>query len=101
MPRVKIAIVDSGIHAGHPHVGAIAGGIGVTPDGFVDDYIDRLGHGTAVAGAIREKAPEAEIYAVKIFDRRLAAEIGAMARAIEWCVENEMDLVNLSVGTAH
>jgi subtilase family protein len=98
---MKIAVLDSGIHAGHPHVGTVAGGIGVTAAGFVDDYVDRLGHGTAVAGAIREKAPDAEIYAVKIFDRRLSAEIDTIARALEWCIEREMDLINLSVGTGN
>jgi hypothetical protein len=54
-----------------------------------------------VAGVIREKAPEAEIYAVKIFDRRLSASIDDIVRALEWCVEQRMDFVNLSLGTAN
>jgi hypothetical protein len=94
---MKIAIVDSGIHAGHPHVGAVAGGVGIVGG----DLIDRLGHGTAVAGAIREKAPDADLYAVKIFDRRLSADIDTMIRALEWCAEHKMDIVNLSLGTAN
>jgi hypothetical protein len=94
---MKIAIVDSGIHAGHPHVGAIAGGVGIVGE----DFVDRLGHGTAVAGAIREKAPDADLYAVKIFDRRLSADIDTMVRALEWCADHEMDVVNLSLGTAN
>jgi hypothetical protein len=98
---MKIAIVDSGIHAGHPHVGDVAGGIGVAGDGFSEDFVDRLGHGTAVAGAIREKAPDAELYAVKIFDRRLSAGIDAITRALEWCIQHQMDLINLSLGTAN
>jgi hypothetical protein len=63
------------------------------------DAIDRLGHGTAVAGAIREKVPDAELYAVKVFDRKLAANIGVILRALAWCREHRMDLVNLSLGT--
>jgi subtilase family protein len=98
---MKVAIVDSGIHAGHLHVGRVAGGIGVTESGFNDDFVDRLGHGTAVAGAIREKAPDAELYAVKIFDRRLSAGIDAIVRALEWCLGHEIDLINLSLGTAN
>jgi subtilisin family serine protease len=50
---MKIAIVDSGIHPGHPHVGEVAGAIEIAVDGVSNDAIDRLGHGTAVAGAIR------------------------------------------------
>src|SRR5579862_9714980 len=96
---MKIAIIDSGIHAGHPHVGVVAGAVALTPAGESNDTIDRMGHGTAVAGAIREKAPDAELYAVKVFDRRLAANIAVILRALEWCREHGMDLVNLSLGT--
>jgi subtilisin family serine protease len=96
---VKIAIIDSGIHPGHPHVGQIAGAVEITLAGERPDAIDRLGHGTAVAGAIREKAPDAELYAVKVFDRRLTANIGVILRALEWCRDHHMDLVNLSLGT--
>ncbi len=92
---MKIAIIDSGIHSDHPHVGRIAGGIALAGD----DLLDRLGHGTAVAGAIREKAPDADLYAVKIFDRRLSTNFATLEKALEWCVENEMDVINLSVGT--
>jgi subtilisin family serine protease len=96
---MKIAIIDSGVHAGHPHVGEIAGAVEITPTGERDGAIDRLGHGTAVAGAIREKMPDAEIYAVKVFDRRLTANIAVIVRALEWCRDHQMDLVNLSLGT--
>jgi hypothetical protein len=96
---MKIAIIDSGIHPGHPHVGEVAGAVEITLAGEGHDAIDRLGHGTAVAGAIREKAPEAALYAVKVFDRRLAANIGVILRALVWCREHGMDIVNLSLGT--
>lgn len=98
---MKIAIIDSGVHPDHPHVGPVAGGVGVTAAGFTDDFIDRLGHGTAVAGAIREKVPAADLYAVKVFDRRLSANIEVILRALEWCIERHMDVINLSLGTAN
>jgi len=69
--------------------------------GWGDDPVDHLGHGTAVAAAIREKAPHADLFAVKIFDRRLAANIQAVLRALRWCRDEGMDLVNLSLGTAN
>ncbi len=80
-------------------MGRIAGSVEITPAGVGSDGIDRLGHGTAVAGAIREKAPKAELYAVKVFDGRLRANIGVILRALEWCKEHGMDVVNLSLGT--
>ena len=98
---VRIAVVDSGVHAAHPHVGSVAGGVAIDDDGReYDDYVDRLGHGTAVAAAIREKAPDAEIYAVKVFDRSLSTRISALVAAIDWSAANGMHLVNLSLGTA-
>lgn len=93
---MKIAIIDSGVHADHPHVGRIAGGISLVDD----DLLDRLGHGTAVAGAIRERAPVAELYAVKVFDRRLSAKMAVLVQALEWCAAERMDVVNMSLGTA-
>jgi hypothetical protein len=96
---MKIAIIDSGIHRGHPHLGEIAGVVEITAEGVGDGAIDRLGHGTAVAAAIHEKAPDAELYAVKVFDRRLSTKITVILRALEWCREHQMDLVNMSLGT--
>ncbi len=98
---MKIAVIDSGIHAGHPHVGAVAGAIHFMADGAGDDPVDRLGHGTAVAAAIREKAPDAEIFSVKVFNGRLSAGIGALLRGLEWCRDHQMELINLSLGTAN
>ena len=99
--RVRVGIVDSGINPDHPHVGGIAGGVNCHPGGDSTDFIDRIGHGTAVAGAIREKAPEAELYAVRIFERRLSATIETLLRGLEWCLDHTMDIVNVSVGTAN
>ena len=62
---VRVAVIDSGVHASHPHVNGVAGGVGIDSEGHEhDDYVDRLGHGTAVAAVIREKAPDAAILAV-------------------------------------
>jgi hypothetical protein len=96
---MRIAIIDSGIHDGHPHVGRVAGSVHFTADGEGIDPVDHLGHGTAVAGAIREKVPAADLFAVKVFDRRLSVHIGAILRALVWCRTERMDVINLSLGT--
>jgi subtilisin family serine protease len=100
---VKVAVIDSGVNPAHPHVGGVAGGAAISA-GEADpshDYLDYLGHGTAVAGAIREKAPDAILYAVKVFDRALTTNIEIIIKAIDWCVDNRMDVINLSLGTAN
>ena len=98
-PRVRVAVVDSGIHPEHPHVRGVAGGVGIFRSHESDDYLDRIGHGTAVAAAIREKAPEAELLAVKVFDRTLASSVDMLVRGIGWAVRHDCRVVNLSLGT--
>ncbi len=93
---LKVAVVDSGINAGHSHIGRVGGGIS-----FVSEtWNDQLGHGTAVAAAIHDHEPQVELYAVKIFDRSFSTDIDAVVKALEWCAENRMDVVNLSFATA-
>jgi subtilisin family serine protease len=97
---IRVAIIDSGVHAQHPHVNGVAGGVAFDAEGLPHaDYVDRLGHGTAVAAAIRDLAPGAELFAVKIFDRQLSTGIGGLVAALDWATANRMDLVNLSLGT--
>ncbi|MCE2433724.1 MAG: S8 family serine peptidase [Candidatus Latescibacteria bacterium] len=102
--QIRIAIVDSGIDASHSGVGEIAGGIHIQIGEkgevvFLDDHADCAGHGTACAGIIRKKAPDAALYSVRIFDASLMADGRALIAAIQWCIDNEMDVVNLSLGT--
>ena len=97
---IRVAVIDSGVHATHPHVGSVAGGMGIDDTGTIhDDYVDRLGHGTAVAAAIREKAPDAEIFAIKVFDRELAATGQALVTACEQALALNAHVVNMSLGT--
>jgi hypothetical protein len=99
---VRVAIVDSGIHAAHPHVGGVIGGIAFDDTGRpLDDLIDRLGHGTAVVAAIHEKAPDAELLVVKVFDRSLSATATALAAAIRWAAVERAHFINLSLGTTN
>jgi len=98
--QIRVAIIDSGVHADPPHVAGVAGGVWIREDGSADpDYVDRLGHGTAVAAVIKEKAPAAELYAVKVFDRTLSTSIGILVDAIDWAIDSGMHVVNLSLGT--
>lgn len=101
---VKVAVVDSGLVPNHPKIGLVAGGVSLTigPDGVLRhsaDHADCAGHGTACAGIIRRKAPAAALYSVRIFDESLQADSRLLIAAIEWCIEQGMDIINLSLGT--
>ncbi|MXW18106.1 MAG: S8 family serine peptidase, partial [Acidimicrobiaceae bacterium] len=97
---VTVAVIDSGVNPAHPHVSGVAGGVRIDLSGGVsEDWVDRLGHGTAVFAAIQEKAPEAEIHAVRVFDDRLRTSVRALVAAIDWAAERGVQVVNLSLGT--
>ena len=94
---VRIAVIDSGVNANHPHVNGVQGGIAI--GGEIDSYVDTLGHGTAVLAAIKEKAPDAEYYAVKVYYRSLRTNMDSLAMAFRWAIDHKMDVINLSLGT--
>jgi subtilisin family serine protease len=97
---LTVAVVDSGVHASHPHIQGVAGGVGIDDRGRQhEDYVDRLGHGTAVTAVIREKAPAARILAIKVFDRELSATGAALVAALRWARHAGAEVVNLSLGT--
>jgi len=99
---VRIAVVDSGVHANHPHVGGVEQGIAIRDDGSLDeDFVDRLGHGTAVTAAIREKAPDAAIVVIKVFWRTLSTDVASLVRGIDEGLARGASVINLSLGTSN
>ena len=97
--RVRIGVLDTGVCLTHPHVGRIVDGVTITVDGAIGGYEDTLGHGTAVAAIIHHLNPQADLVAVKIFDRKLATSLPVVIRAIDWCLEHDIQIINLSLGT--
>ena len=49
--------------------------------------------------AIQEKAPGAQYCAVKLFHESLSSTSLRLIRAIEWAIDRQVNLVNLSLGT--
>jgi len=100
---VRVAVIDSGVHPSNPHIGGRPlSGVRIGSDGEIDDdVVDRIGHGTAVAAAILEKAPGIELVAVRVFDRTLTTTGEVLARAITWAAEHGARVINLSLGTSN
>ena len=105
----KVAIVDSGIEAGHPMVGRVAGAVAVELDPgdegdglrFVEGPHDDLyGHGTACAGIIHALAPDAELYSVRVLGVELTGRASVFAAGLRWAIEHGMNVVNLSLSTS-
>jgi len=98
---VTVALLDSGVHGEHPHVGGVRGGRSFLAETDANDFVDRVGHGTAVAAAIREKSPAVELIAARIFDRQLATNVDVLVQAIRWAADEGAQLINLSLGTVN
>ncbi len=101
---VKVAVVDSGIDALAPQSAGFVRGVdlSLSPGGGVRVGVavtDRAGHGTACAGIIRRIAPAVELYSVRILDESMRADGRLLVAAIDWAIEEGMDVVNLSLGT--
>ena len=94
---VRVAVIDSGVHAAHPHISSIA----KTFDLVGDDGADRLGHGTAVAAAILEKAPAIELVVIRVFDQSLSTTSGVLQEALDLAAQEQCALINLSLGSTN
>ena len=101
---IDIAIIDSGVNPWHSHVQGVAGGVCFLQHDTGEivenkDYQDALGHGTAIAGIIREKSPDAHLYAIKIFQWNLEAPAGLLLSAMKWAMKKQVNIIHLSLGS--
>ncbi|MEO7664026.1 MAG: S8 family serine peptidase [Candidatus Limnocylindrales bacterium] len=102
---IRIAIIDSGIEAGHPAVGGrLAEAIRIELSGdetamFEDSGIDVVGHGTAAAGIIHSIAPGADLLSVRVLGADNRAKGLSFLAALEWAIESGASVVNLSLSS--
>lgn len=104
---VRVGILDTGIDLDHPDlVPNLAEGTNIlNPDQLPDDD---NGHGTHVAGIVGAArtgrgvigvAPEAGLIPIKAFNEKGEARISAVIQGIEWAVNNQIQVLNMSFGT--
>jgi subtilisin family serine protease len=101
----KVCVLDSGVEAGHPLVGEVAGAVAISlgEDGETiatpDEEGDLCGHGTACAGVIRALAPAAEIYSVRVLGAGFTGSGKVLLAGLRWAVERDYDVINMSLST--
>lgn len=101
---VRVAIVDSGVAASVLGVRADSRSFRVRSRGVLTavepcEPADVSHHGTAVASIVRSLAPEAELTSVRVLDDDGRGSATALRAALEFCVRQRFDVVNLSLGT--
>lgn len=104
---VAVCIVDSGIDLTHPDLSDLSlSGWRDFISTSTEPYDDN-GHGTSMAGIlvadgwIKGVAPNVELYVAKALDG--ANGVGSdetVAQAIDWCVEQNVNIISLSLGGA-
>ncbi|NIM95029.1 MAG: S8 family serine peptidase [Anaerolineales bacterium] len=107
---VRVAVVDSGVEGDHPALeGSVHGSVVIEQDeedqnefNFITEESPRdlCGHGTACAGIIHTLAPDAEIFSVRVLGSDMTGRAIQFAAGLRWAIENEMDVVNLSLSTS-
>jgi len=105
---IKVAVVDSGAATTHGNLSKIHEGFDVINKRTdrATWNVDTLGHGSHCAGVIagadpawgiRGFAPDAEIHVCKLFP---GGQISQLIDALEYCIEQGIDVVNMSLGGA-
>lgn len=105
---IKIAVIDSGAATTHDDLNKIRFGFDVinkksNPNTWNEDTVAHGSHCAGViAGAdstvgVRGFAPDAEIHVCKLFP---GGQVSQLIDALEYCIEKEIDVVNLSLGGA-
>jgi hypothetical protein len=98
--ELRIGVVDSG-HSPAQQVQVIAGRrFSLLDDALAEGELrdDPLGHGSAVIEAIGRRAPSAMFCVAQVFDQRGVTSALQIATAIDWLVEQDVRLINLSLG---
>jgi subtilisin family serine protease len=104
---IKLAILDTGIDLDHPDLqNNIKGNINFIKPKKTGD--DDNGHGTHVAGiaaavdneiGVIGTGPEIYLYAVKVLDKKGNGWLSDLIEALNWCVENRIQVINMSFGS--
>jgi subtilisin family serine protease len=104
---IKIAVIDSGVEAAHPGLKGLTladdlafelDANGTTIKAKPGQATDSFGHGTAVAGIIRDLAPEAEIGSFRVLSAELKGKSAVIAAGATQAIKLGYNILNCSLG---
>ncbi|MFZ0446518.1 MAG: S8 family serine peptidase [Bacillus sp. (in: firmicutes)] len=100
---IKVAVLDSGIDSKHSYFQNLV----IEEHNMINpnqSRSDLLGHGTAIAGIIvnvghmKNSENNIEFHSVKVLDDKGKGTYADVIKGLEWCIQNDIDLINLSLG---
>ena len=103
---VNVGILDTGIRTDHCIL-EVTDGQNFTNPLSPNNYEDRHGHGTHVAGIVGAQdndigvigvAPDVNLYAVKVLDDQGGGRYSALVAGIDWCLSNDVEIISMSLG---
>lgn len=102
---VRVALLDTGVDERHELLkGALAASYETNS---IEGHhriekapgTDQVGHGTACAAIIKRHAPEAELHSIKVIGANARGSSAGLVSGLRWCAENDIHVVNASLGT--
>ena len=101
---LNIAVIDDGVNEKLYQTGRLSYNLEITHDLTICDRVDYdpflPSHGTTCAAIIKKYSPEAVLSSIKILDSSSRTGMKAqLVRALKWCADNNIRIVNLSLGT--
>ena len=105
---VKVAVIDTGVDLSHPALRDALAPEDEWWDFYDDDAIPQeegilgrggYGHGTNVAGIVRQVAPRATILPIRVLGPDGGGNLTDVASAVHWAAKQGADVINLSLGS--
>lgn len=105
---VKVAVIDTGVDVNHPALQEALAPASEWYDFYGNDTLpleerglgsDGYGHGTNVAGIIRQVAPNAIILPIRVLGPDGQGDVDKLTAAIQWATAKGAHVINLSLGS--
>jgi thermitase len=105
---VKVAVIDTGVDLSHPALQEALAPASEWWDFYSGDALPQeegvlgeggYGHGSNVAGIIRQVAPRATILPLRVLGPDGTGSVADLVAAIQWAVDKGANIINLSLGS--
>ncbi len=102
---VRVCVLDSGVEAGHPLVGAVQQSVAISIEG--DDIIIKKNntkknlykHKTTYTNIIHSLAPNCELASVRVLGAGFTGSGSVLLEGLRWAIEQDFDVINMSLST--